>query len=81
MVTRLYKCDIYHERELQHRKQEERRQRKEMEECTFKPSLNKSRGRSFSCKSRSASVNGYDKAVLRMKVGHKKSVTEEKTGP
>ncbi len=48
-----------------------------LQSCTFKPTLHNDRLRSASANKRSNSINGYNKAVNRMKVGQEKSRIEK----
>lgn len=69
LVSRLYRADKYKHREIMKKIQDEKREREEMNKCTFKPDLTNNRLRSASANKRGSSINGYEKTVNRMKVG------------
>jgi hypothetical protein len=69
IVNRLYQIEKYKIREIHKKMEEEKRELEMLESCTFKPELRKDRLRSASANKRSSSINGYEKAVHRMKVG------------
>ena len=76
MVDRLYKVDIYKEREEKKRLLEEERALKEMKQCTFRPTVSNastSRLTSHNNSVQDKSIKGYEKAINRMKSGYQKN--------
>lgn len=71
LVERLYKNDIYKQREEQKKEMDEQKEKEELRQCTFKPNLVK-RGKSVTSKSYSQ-IKGYDKAINRLKAGNEKN--------
>jgi hypothetical protein len=72
LISRLYRCDQYKQREELKRQREAERVKAELEQCSFKPQL-AGRGRAMSRSKEAGAVRGYEKAVDRMKSGYKRN--------